>query len=56
MYSDIKEDPYEATGAADTVALTGVENKYFPRLRQWILYYLRSTAEHGVVSSFSDGS
>ena len=50
VYSDIEEDPYKDTGGEDTVALTGVENQYFPQMKDWILDFLETTAEHSVVS------
>ena len=51
MYDDVVENPYEDTGGKDTVALTGVENVYFPSMRDWIKDHVEDAAQNKVVAS-----
>ena len=51
MYDDVVEDPYEDTGGKDTVALTGVENIYFPEMRDWVKEHVADAAKKKVVAS-----
>lgn len=53
MYDWIREDPSAGTGKADTVALTGIENVYFPQMRSWILEHIKGS-EEVVVSEVED--
>ena len=48
------EDPYKDTGGKDTVALTGVENVYFPQMRDWIKEHIELAAENSVIASESE--
>lgn len=45
------ENPYEDTGEEDTIALTGVENVYFPSMRDWIREHIEHAAKEKVVAS-----
>ena len=36
IFEKIVKDPYGDTAAGETVALTGVENEHFPKLKEWI--------------------
>lgn len=45
MYDDCVENPYEGTDSDDETALTGVVNKYFPAMRDWIHEYLVAVGE-----------
>ena len=51
MYDDVRENPYEDTGGEDTIALTGVENIYFPAMRDWIKEHIESAAQKRVVAA-----
>lgn len=42
VYEEVVENPYEDTGGDDITALTGVQNEYFPDMRDWICDYLSS--------------
>lgn len=42
VYDEVVENPYEDTGGDDITALTGVQNEYFPDMREWICDYLCS--------------
>jgi inositol 1,4,5-triphosphate receptor type 1 len=50
-YDAVVEDPYADTGGEDTVALTGVENIYFPAMRDWIKEHIESAARKKVMAS-----
>ena len=45
------ENPYADTGGEDTVALTGVENIYFPAMRDWIKDHIQEAARKKVVAA-----
>lgn len=51
MYDKVVENPYEDTGGKDTVALTGVENVYFPAMRDWIREHIAAAAQKKVVAA-----
>ena len=53
VYGQIQEDPFAGTAEADTIALTGVENVYFPEMRGWILEHIKGSAEV-IVSNVDD--
>lgn len=44
MYDKIQKDPFAGTGDKQTVALTGVENVNFPKMKKWILEHIKGTA------------
>lgn len=50
MYEEIG-NPQNDTGRTDTIALTGVENVYFPPMRDWIKEHLKNAACKKVVAS-----
>lgn len=52
-YYQIKEDPLAETGKYDRVALTGVENVNFPKMKDWILEHINDSVEV-VVSHVED--
>ena len=45
VYDQIQEDPFAGTGDEDTIALTGVENVNFPKMRDWIQEHIKDSAE-----------
>lgn len=45
VYDEVVENPYEDTGGDDVTALTGVQNEYFPDMKEWICDYLSSVDE-----------
>lgn len=51
VYDNVVENPYEDTGGKDTVALTGVENIYFPAMRDWIRDHIQGAAQRKVVAA-----
>ena len=51
MYDDVVENPYEDSGGKDTVALTGVENIYFPAMRDWIREHIEAAAQRKVIAA-----
>ena len=40
------EDPYKDSGGNDFEALTGVENKHFPDIRNWIWDHLTTVKKN----------
>ena len=50
MYEEI-DNPQNDTGRSDTVAMTGVENVYFPSMRDWIKEHLKNAAFKKVAAS-----
>ena len=36
VYSEISKDPYKSSADDDVTALTGVKNKHFPDLKEWL--------------------
>ena len=51
MYNKVVENPYKDTGGEDTVALTGVENVYFPAMRDWIREHIEAAARRRVIAA-----
>ena len=51
VYGDVVENPYAESGGKDTEALTGVENIYFPAMRDWIKEHIESAAQRKVVAA-----
>ena len=51
VYDNVVENPYKDTGGKDTVALTGVENIYFPAMRDWIKKHIKATAKKKIVAA-----
>ncbi|XP_065909470.1 inositol 1,4,5-trisphosphate-gated calcium channel ITPR1-like [Dysidea avara] len=40
VYKNIVSDPYKSAAEDPTIALTGVQNIYFPQLKDWIQHYV----------------
>jgi len=47
VYDQVEEDPYAAASKDPTKAFTGVVNENFPKMRNWILEHLQTTANDG---------
>ena len=53
IYDNVVEKPYEDTGGegGETIALTGVENIYFPKMKTWIKEHIEMAAKNKVDAS-----
>ena len=45
VYEDVVENPYEDSGGNEEEALTGVINKNFPAMKEWLAQYLTKVAK-----------
>ena len=51
MFDDVVANPYVDTAAGDTIALTGIENIYFPVMRDMIMEHIQAAAQKMVVAA-----
>ena len=51
MFNDVSENPHGDTGGRGTVALTGVENVYFPDMKEWIKEHIERASTAKIIAS-----